>query len=138
MTVSDTDRAQIAVAGVRGDKSLAMAGRDCDGVLLDAPADLTLGLAVPASGEQDLLIAAYALDGIDRSSLDEVVATFPDEVWTRTSLGPTEVLASVRGDGGRRTWLWTGALPDGDAVLYQIDATNAPLARAAIRAMTGG
>jgi hypothetical protein len=108
------------------------------GVLLDAPADLTLGLAVPASGEQDLLIAAYALDGIDRSSLDEVVATFPDEVWTRTSLGPTEVLASVRGDGGRRTWLWTGALPDGDAVLYQIDATNAPLARAAIRAMTGG
>jgi len=108
------------------------------GVLVDAPADLTLGLAVPASGEQDLLIAAYALDGIDRSSLDEVVATFPDEVWTRTSLGPTEVLASVRGDGGRRTWLWTGALPDGDAVLYQIDATNAPLARAAIRAMTGG
>jgi hypothetical protein len=108
------------------------------GVLLGAPADLTLAIAVPATGEQDLLIAAYALAGIDRAALDEILATFPDEVWTRTSLGGAQVLSSVRGEGGRRTWLWTGALPDGDAVLYQVDTTNAPLARAAIRAISRG
>jgi hypothetical protein len=108
------------------------------GVLLGAPSDLTLAIAVPVSSEQDLLIAAYALAGVGRTALDEVVDTFPDEVWTRTRLGTTDVLASIRGEGGRRTWLWTGVLPNGDAVLYQVDATNAPLARAAIRSITGG
>ncbi len=108
------------------------------GVLVDVPADLTLAFAVPATSEQDLLLAAYALAGVSQAALDEVVATFPDDVWTRTRIGSIETLASVRGDGGRRTWLWTGALPNGDAVLYQLDATNAPLARAAIRAIAGG
>jgi hypothetical protein len=107
------------------------------GVLVDAPADLTLGIAVPGTSEQDLVIAAYALAGVPQAALDEVIATFPDEVWTRTRLGALEVLASVRGEGGRRTWLWTGALPNGDAVLYQVDATNATLARAAARAVRG-
>lgn len=107
------------------------------GVLVDAPADLTLGIAVPGTSEQDLVIAAYALAGVPQAALDEVIATFPDEVWTRTRLGSLEVLASVRGEGGRRTWLWMGALPNGDAVLYQVDATNATLARAAARAVAG-
>lgn len=107
------------------------------GVLLDAPADLTLAIGVPATSDQQLLIAAYALTGISRGALDAVVETFPAQVWTRTRVGPRAVLSSVRGDGGRRTWLWTGALPNGDAVLYQVDATNAPLARATIRAITG-
>jgi hypothetical protein len=108
------------------------------GVLLGVPADLTLAIAVPATSDEDLLVAAYALAGVGRSALDDVVGTFPAEVWTRTRLGSTDVLASIRGEGGRRTWLWTGALPNGDAVLYQVDASNAPLARAAIRAVTGG
>ncbi len=107
------------------------------GVLLDAPADLTFAIGVPATSDQQLLIAAYALAGIDQVALDAVVATFPAQVWTRTRVGPRAVLASLRGEGGRRTWLWTGSLPNGDAVLYQVDATNAPLARSAIRAVTG-
>lgn len=107
------------------------------GVLVDAPADLTLAMGVPAASDHQLLLAAFALSGVDRSALDEVVATFPHELWTRTRLGEASVLVSVRGDEGRRTWLWTGALPNGDAVLYQVDATNATLARAAIRAVTG-
>lgn len=107
------------------------------GVLVDAPADLTLGIAVPVTSVQDLVIAGYALSGVSQQALDEVLATFPEEVWARTRLGTLDVLVSVRGGGGRRTWLWTGALPDGDAVLYQVDATNATLARAAARAVTG-
>ena len=42
---------------------------------------------------------------------------------------------SVRGEGGRHTWLWSGALPDGDAVLYQVDSTNGALAREAVDAI---
>jgi hypothetical protein len=105
------------------------------GVLVGAPADLTLVYAVPATEEQDLVIAGYALDGVSETALDEVMATFPEEVWTRSRLGPDEVLVSVRGDGGRRTWLWSGALGNGDAVLYQVDGTNASLARAVVSAI---
>ncbi len=107
------------------------------GVLLEAPADLTLAIAVPAEGEQDLLVAAYALAGVDRVALDAVLDTFPGQVWTRAHLGPTEALVSVRGEGGRRTWLWSAQLPGGDAVLYQVEATSASLARATIRAIGG-
>ena len=42
---------------------------------------------------------------------------------------------SVRGEGGRHTWLWSGALPNGDAVLYQVDSTNGTLAREVIDAI---
>lgn len=105
------------------------------GVLIDAPADLTLAIAVPSTSSQDLLLAGYALSGVDPAALDAVLATFPEEVWGRSRLGALPVLVSVRGEGGRTTWLWSGALPDGDAVLYQVDATNAPLARAAISAV---
>lgn len=108
------------------------------GVLVDAPADLTLALAVPSSGEQDLLVAGYALAGVGRDALDAVLATFPQELWSRTRLGMTDLLVSVRGEGGRRTWLWTGELPGGDAVLYQVDATSATLARATVRATAAG
>lgn len=104
------------------------------GVLLGAPADLTLAIGVPADSDQDLLVAGYALAGVGQPALDDVLATFPEELWARSRLGSREVLVSVRGEDGRHTWLWTGALPDGDAVLYQVDATNAPLARAVIDA----
>jgi hypothetical protein len=104
-------------------------------VLVDAPADLTLGIATPSTSDQDLVVAGYALAGVDRAALDEVLATFPEEVWSRTRIGALEVLASVRGDAGRQTWLWTGALPTGDAVLYQVDSTNGTLAREVIEAI---
>lgn len=107
------------------------------GVLLDAPADLTLAIAVPSTSEQDLLIAGYALAGVGQTALDDVLATFPDELWSRTRQGPTDMLVSVRGEAGRRTWLWTETLPDGDAVLYQVEASNATLARAAVNAIAG-
>jgi hypothetical protein len=105
------------------------------GVLVDAPADLTLAIATPSNIDQDLVVAAYALAGVDQAALDEVLATFPEEVWTRDRLGPTEVLTSVRGEGGRRTWLWSGALPNGDAVLYQVDSSNGTLAREVIESI---
>jgi hypothetical protein len=102
------------------------------GVLVDTPADLTLAIGVPATSDRDVLVAAYALSGVDRAALDDVLDTFPEEVWTRDRLGAREVLVSVRGDGGRRTWLWSGTLPNGDAVLYQVDSTNGTLARQVI------
>jgi hypothetical protein len=105
------------------------------GVLLDAPADLTLAIGLPSNSEQHLVVAAYALAGISQGSLDDVLDTFPAEVWRRSRLGPIEVLVSVRGEGGRQTWLWSGALPNGDAVLYQVDATNGTLARAVVDAI---
>ena len=65
------------------------------GVLVDAPADLTLAIGVPAASDHQLLLAAFALSGVDRSALDEVVVTFPHELWTRTRLGEASVLVSV-------------------------------------------
>lgn len=122
-----------------GGESLVTSGPEASGslasslgVLIDTPADLTLAIGVPATSEQDLLVAAYALTGVDLAALDEVLETFPEEVWTRDRLGTRAVLVSVRGDGGRRTWLWSDALPNGDAVLYQVDSTNATLAREVI------
>jgi hypothetical protein len=106
------------------------------GVLVDAPADLTLAIGVPSASDQDLLVAGYALAGVDQTALDEVLDSFPDEVWTRSRIGPVEVLVSVRGEGGRHTWLWSGALPNGDAVLYQVDSTNGTLAREVIDAIS--
>ncbi|MET0771819.1 MAG: hypothetical protein ABWZ82_01945 [Candidatus Limnocylindrales bacterium] len=108
------------------------------GVLVDAPADLTLAIGTPADSDQDLVVAAFALAGVDRAELDAVLGTFPEEVWSRSRLGPLEVLVSVRGDGGRHTWLWSGALPTGDAVLYQVDSTNGTLAREVIGAVGDG
>jgi hypothetical protein len=105
------------------------------GVLLSVPADLTLAIGVPKTSDADLLVAAYELAGVDQPALDAVLDTFPTNVWARTRLGPTQVLTSVRGAGGRRSWLWSGQLPSGDAVLYQVEATNGTLARAAITAM---
>ena len=105
------------------------------GVLVDAPADLTLAIATPSDSDQDLVVAAYALAGVDKAALDEVLETFPPEVWTHDRLGPMEVLVSVRGDGGRRTWLWSGELANGDAVLYQADSTNGTLAREVVAAI---
>jgi hypothetical protein len=105
------------------------------GVLVGAPADLTLAIGLPSNSEQHLVVAAYALAGVTQGSLDDVLDTFPDEVWRRSRLGPMEVLVSVRGEGGRQTWLWSGALPNRDAVLYQVDATNSTLARAVVDAI---
>ncbi len=107
------------------------------GVLVTAPADLTLAIAVPAASDQDLVIAGYALSGVSQAALEGVLATFPDEVWGRARLGSLDALVSMRGEEGRRTWLWTGALPNGDAILYQVDATNSTLARAAATAIDG-
>lgn len=125
-----------------GGESLVTSGGEASGslasslgVLVDAPADLTVAIGVPSTTEQDLVVAAFALGGVDRGALDEVLETFPPEVWTRDRLGPTEVLVSVQGDAGRRTWLWSGALPNGDAVLYQVDSTNGTLARVVIDAV---
>ena len=81
------------------------------GVLVDAPADLTLAIGTPSDSDQDLVVAAFALADIDQAALDQVLCTFPEEVWSRTRVGSVGALVSVRGEGGRHTWLWSGALP---------------------------
>ena len=42
---------------------------------------------------------------------------------------------SVVGASGNRTWLHVAAGPDGDAVLYQVDAGKQSLGQAAVAAL---
>jgi len=46
-----------------------------------------------------------------------------------------QVRMSVQGDTGNRTWLHVAAGPDGDAVLYQVDAGKQSMGLAAVAAL---
>ncbi len=124
-----------SLVGTSGDGSGALASGL--GVLVDAPADLTLGIAVPATMDSDLLIAAYRLDGIDPEAVEDLLASFPD-LWDRARISGVDVLVSPRADDGGQTWLLAGELADGSAALFQVDASNPTLGRAAVSAIVAG
>jgi len=105
------------------------------GRLVNAPGDVSVALAVPTDGAQPLLVAGYRLRGVTRDSAQAFVDSFPDDIWSTTRVAGKEVRMSVQGDTGNRTWLHVAAGPDGDTVLYQVDAGKPSLGLAAVAAL---
>jgi hypothetical protein len=105
------------------------------GELVDAPGDVSLGLAVPAgSSEAPILVAAFRLRGVPVADVDAWLADFPGQIWSRETIEGKEVLGSVTDPDGRRTVLRTGSLA-GDSVLFQVESSDPELTKAAIAAL---
>lgn len=105
------------------------------GRVVDAPGKVTIALAVPAKGSTPLRIAAYRVQGATQEALEAFVATFPDAVWTDTTIAGRPVRVSVKGADGSRTWLRVAGGPDGTPILYEVDAGTNALGVAAIAAL---
>jgi hypothetical protein len=105
------------------------------GRLVNAPGDVTVALAVPTDGTQPLLVAAYRLRGVIPAAAQAFVDSFPDDIWSTTRVAGKQVRISIQGDTGNRTWLHVASGPDGDAVLYQVDAGKQSLGLAAVAAL---
>jgi len=105
------------------------------GRLVNAPGDVSVALAVATDGTQPLLVAGYRLRGVTRDAAQAFVDSFPDDIWSTTRAAGKQVRMSVQGDTGNRTWLHVAAGPDGDTVLYQVDAGKPSLGLAAVAAL---
>ncbi len=106
------------------------------GRLVDAPGDVTVALAVPTDIDAPLLLAAYRLRGVTVEEAQAFVDSFPDDVWSDARVAGHDVRVSVVGeDGNNRSWLLVREGPDGDAVLYQVDAGRQALGSAAVAAL---
>jgi hypothetical protein len=104
------------------------------GVLVDAPGDVSVALAVPATGDTPLLVAAYRLAGVGEAEIDDFLAGLPPEIWTMQSIDGRNVLVSVPGSDGGRSWLLADEAA-GDGLLFQVESTDQLLGEAAIRAL---
>jgi hypothetical protein len=96
------------------------------GVLVDAPGDVSVALAVPATGDTPLLVAAYRLSGVGEAEIDDFLAGLPPEIWTRQSIDGRNVLVSVPGSDGGRSWLLADEAA-GDGLLFQVESTGTAL-----------
>jgi len=105
------------------------------GRLVDAPGDVSVALAVPTDSSAPLLIAGYRLHGVTPEAAQAFLDTFPDDIWSDARVAGHQVRVSVVGASGNRTWLHAAAGPDGDAVLYQVDAGKQPLGQSAVAAL---
>jgi hypothetical protein len=100
---------------------------DAVGSLVPAPGKVSVALGVPASGTSDLVLTAFRLDGVDGSAIEARLAQFPAELWSHASMGGRDVLASVAGSDGRRTYLRVSA-----NVLEEVVTADATVAAEAI------
>jgi hypothetical protein len=105
------------------------------GRVVAAPGDVTVALAVPTDATAPLLIAAYRLAGVTPEQAQAFVDSFPREIWSDTRVAGHAARVSVVGDSGNRTWLRVAPGPNGDAVLYQVEAGKSSLGMAAIAAL---
>ena len=55
------------------------------GLLVDAPGDVSIALAVPTD-DTPLLVAAFRLAGADQASIAEFLAGLPPEIWSRGTI----------------------------------------------------
>jgi len=105
------------------------------GRLVNAPGDVTVALAVPTDGTAPLLVAGYRLHGVTPQVAQAFLDSFPADIWSDARIGGRPVRVSVVGSSGNRTWLHVAAGPDGDAVIYQIDAGKEALGLTALTAL---
>jgi len=110
------------------------------GRLVSVPGDVSVALAVPAGGESPILVAGYRLRGVGTAAIDTFLASFPPEIWSPATVGGKQVLASVAGSDGTRTYLHVAPATGGGAVgggavdgeLFQVQTTEPTLAQAAL------
>ena len=100
---------------------------DAVGSLVPVPGRVTVALGVPATGSSDLVITAFRLAGVDPAVIESRLAQFPTEIWSQTSVGGQDVLASVAGSDGRRTYLRISG-----SVIEEVVTSNSKLAAEAI------
>ena len=105
------------------------------GRLVNAPGDVSVALAVPTDGTAPLLVAGYRLHGVTPQAARAFLDSFPADIWSDARIGGRPVRVSVVGSSGNRTWLHVAAGPDGDAVIYQIDAGKEALGLTALTAL---
>jgi hypothetical protein len=103
------------------------------GVLVNAPGDVSMALAVPTD-DTPLLIVAFRLAGADEQSIADFLAGLPPEIWSRTTIDGRDVLVSVPGTDGGRTWLLADEGAD-HGLLYQVESNDQALGEQAIRAL---
>lgn len=103
---------------------------DAVGSLVPAPGKVSVALGVPSEGASDLILTAFRLDGVDGAAIEARLAEFPAELWSRASVGGRDVLASVAGSDGRRTYLRLSG-----SVLEEVVTGDAALAAEAIAAL---
>ena len=83
------------------------------GRLVNAPGAVSVALAVPSDGAQPLLVAGYRLRGVTPEAAQAFVDSFPDDIWSTTTVAGRQVRMSVQGDTGNRTWLHVAPGPGG-------------------------
>ena len=105
------------------------------GRLVNAPGAVSVALAVPTDSTAPLLIAGYRLRGVTPDAAQAFLDTFPDDIWSDTRVAGRTARVSVVGDSGNRTWLHVATGPEGDAVLYQVDAGQQSLGMSAVAAL---
>ena len=105
------------------------------GRLVNAPGDVSVALAVPTDGTAPLLMAGYRLHGVTPEAAQAFLDSFPDAIWSDTRVAGRQARMSVVGASGNRTWLHVAPGPNGDAVLYQVDAGKQALGLSAVAAL---
>jgi hypothetical protein len=100
---------------------------DAVGSLVSAPGKVNVAVAAPATGTSDLTLTAFRLDGVDGVAIAARLAEFPAQLWSHASIGGRDVLASVAGTDGRRTYLRVSG-----NVLEEVVSADATLAAEAI------
>ena len=78
---------------------------DAVGSLVPVPGRVTVALGLPATGTSDVIVTAFRLDGVETAVIQARLAQFPPQIWSQASVGGRDVLASVAGSDGRRTYL---------------------------------
>jgi hypothetical protein len=81
-----------------------------------------------------LLLAAFRLAGADQESIAAFLAGLPPEIWSHGTVDGRDVLVSVAGTDGGRTWLLADEGAD-HGLLYQVESNDQLLAEEAIRAL---
>ncbi|MEA2621438.1 MAG: hypothetical protein QOH61_348 [Chloroflexota bacterium] len=97
--------------------------------LVRTPGQVSFALAVPVEGSS-VVLSAYRLEGVDASAIDARLAGFPAEVWSRTSVGGRDVLVSVAGSDGRKTYLRVSG-----NVVEEVTTADGALAEEAVAAL---
>jgi hypothetical protein len=100
---------------------------DAVGALVAAPGKVNVAVAAPATGTSDLTLTAFRLDGVDEVAIVARLAEFPVQLWSHAMVGSRDVLVSVAGTDGRRTYLRVSG-----NVLEEVVSADAAVAAEAI------
>lgn len=100
---------------------------DAVGSLVPVPGRVTVAVGVPVTGTSDLVMTGFRLDGVDPAVIQARLAQFPQQIWSQTKVGGRDVLASVAGSDGRRTYLRVSG-----SVIEEVVTSDAKLAAEAI------